>query len=409
MSDPRGWIDKMDGQKTVILGVTGCIAAYRAADIAGALKKNGIAVHVVMTKNAQKFITPRTLEAISQNPVTCDLFERDKPWEVGHVSLAKAADAVLIAPCTANILGKIAHGIADDMLTTTVMATKAPIIIAPAMNTRMYENPIVQQNIEKLESMGCRFVGPVSGRLACGDVGLGHIADTDDIAKAVLSVLDVKKDLAGLKILVTAGPTCEPIDPVRYIANRSSGKMGYAIAQAALERGGEVILVSGPVHIPPPRGARMVSVETAEQMRDAVLGEYENADIVIMAAAVADFMPESADGSKIKKADTGLEIKLKKTPDILIELGKRKKNQILIGFAAETDNLEEYAKQKLIDKNLDMVAANDVSLPGAGFGCDTNIVTCFLKNGEKIALDLAPKIKIAHSILDQAARLRGNV
>ncbi len=388
--------------KTVVLGVTGCIAAYKAPDIISILKKKGIDVHVIMTRNAQQLVTARTFEAISQNPVTTDLFERDRPWEVEHVALAKKADVLLIAPCTANTIGKIACGIADDILTTTVMATRAPVVIAPAMNTMMYENPVVRDNIKKLKALGYYFVGPISGRLACGDTGMGHIADTGDIVDMVTGILSVRKDMKGQKVLVTAGPTAEPIDPVRYITNRSSGKMGYAVAEAAKERGADVVLVSGPVHIEPPMGVTLIKVSTAEEMRAEVLKHYDKSNIVVKAAAVADFAPEYRSENKLKKAEMELQIKLVKTPDILKELGERKKRQFLIGFAAETENLEEYARAKLEEKNLDMVVANDVTMPGAGFDTETNLVTIFTKYGDRITLPMDHKKQIAHSILDKA-------
>ncbi|MDL2289309.1 bifunctional phosphopantothenoylcysteine decarboxylase/phosphopantothenate--cysteine ligase CoaBC [Clostridia bacterium OttesenSCG-928-F22] len=392
----------MNRNKTVVLGVTGSIAAYKAPDIASSLVKMGYDVKTIMTHSAAKFISPLTMESITKNPVCADMWVRSGGFEVEHISLAKAADVFAIAPASANIIGKYAHGIADDMLSTTIMATRAPVVIAPAMNTNMYESTAVQQNMEILRGWGCTFVDPASGRLACGDIGKGKLAPVESIVTAIHRLASFEKDCSGLHILITAGPTREPIDPVRYISNRSSGKMGYAIAEAAMSRGAEVTLVSGPVALAPPDGVNLVNVETTGQMFDAVMAHFDACDIVIKSAAPADFTPSQYVENKIKKAkNSEMAIALSPTRDILKALGAKKGNKVLVGFAAETQNLDEYAKTKLTEKNVDMIVANDVTAKGAGFGTDTNIVTLLTKEGAS-KKPIMSKAEVAHMILDEA-------
>lgn len=391
----------MSSGKNIVIGVAGGIAAYKAVEIVSRLKKAGHTVYVIMTKAATEFVTPLTFREISGNPVVADMWEEPKTWNVQHIALASRADLFLIAPATANIIGKIANGIADDMLTTTVMATKAPIVLAPAMNTNMYLNPITQQNLNKLAGLGYHIIEPASGMLACGVDGPGRLPEPVDIAKKVTALLQCNRDLAGKRVLVTAAGTREPIDPVRYIGNHSSGKMGYALAEAAAARGAEVILVSGPSSLANPAGITVKRVETAAQMREAVLAEFDTADIVIKAAAVADYRPETTADQKIKKTGNTLTLSMVKNPDILRELGERKKHQLLIGFAAETQELLSNAQEKLIKKNLDMIVANDVTLPGAGFNTDTNIVRVIHKNGHVEELAQLTKRQVAEILLDK--------
>lgn len=394
--------------KNIVLGVTGGIAAYKAAELVSRLKKLNANVDVIMTEAAAKFVTPLTFQSLSQNPVVVDMFAEPKRWEIEHISLAEKADVFVIAPATANIIGKIANGIADDMLSTTVMATKAPVIIAPAMNKNMYENPILQENIKKLKSLGYRFVNPSTGRLACGTYGVGRLAEIDDIIREILYVLNVKRDLDGKVVMVTAGPTQEFIDPVRYITNRSSGKMGYAIAEAARDRGAKVILITGPTHIQSPAGVETISVKSALDMYNAVLDNFEKADVIIKAAAVADYRPDRVSEQKIKKSGEYLELRLVKNPDILYELGKLKKeNQILVGFAAESQDLINYAKEKLGKKNLDFIVANNITEEGSGFEVDTNTVKVIYKSGEVEELPNMLKLDLAHQILDRVINVMG--
>lgn len=395
-------------QKTVVLGVTGSIAAYKAVEIASRLKKQGVNVLAILTKSAREFVSPLTFESITNNPVAVDLFERDTPWEIEHISLAKRADVFLVAPASANFIGKYAGGIADDLLTTTAMASRAPLLIAPAMNTNMYTSAANLANMELLTRRGVRFIEPESGLLACGDEGIGRLASVDVIVEAVLSSLHPIRDFKGQRILVTAGPTRELIDPVRYISNRSSGKMGYAIAAAAVERGAAVTLVSGPVQLPAVAGAAMVYVESAAEMYDAVLKEFDRCDIAVKAAAPADFTPVVVSDSKIKKSGADeLELRLTKTRDILGAMGERKGSRFLCGFAAETNDVEAYAKDKLARKNLDMIAANDVTKAGAGFDSDTNILTFYFKDGEKQALPMESKRMCADMLLDAIKKRMG--
>ena len=386
--------------KNIVIGVTGGIAAYKAADVVSRLKKLGANVYVIMTKHAVEFVRPLTFQSISQNYVVTEMFEDPKTWDVEHIALAKRADLFLIVPATANIVGKIAGGIADDMLTTTVMATEAPVYMALAMNTKMYENPIFKDNVKKLVHYGYHMIEPGSGRLACGDVGAGKLEDPEAIVSEVIRYFTKSQKLKGKKILVTAGPTQEPIDPVRYISNRSSGKMGYAIAIEALKEGAEVVLISGPTNLTPPAGVTFISVTTTKDMFDAVMAEAD-ADVIIKAAAPSDYRPEHAEVEKIKKNDDPVTLKMVKNPDILRTLGEHKRKQILIGFAAETQNLETYALKKLDDKNLDMIVANNVKSEGAGFDVDTNIVTIFEKNGRSTSYDCMNKSEVARIIIDK--------
>lgn len=395
----------MSSGKNIVIGVTGGIAAYKAVEIVSRLKKSGYIVHVIMTKEATEFVTPLTFREISGNPVVTDMWAEPKTWNVQHIALANRADLFLIAPATANIIGKIASGIADDMLTTTVMATRAPILLAPAMNTNMYLNPITQQNLTKLAELGYHIMEPVSGMLACGIEGPGRLPEPTIIVEKVLSLLHGNRNLSGKRILVTAAGTREPIDPVRYIGNRSSGKMGYALAEVAAAKGAEVILVSGPSSLINPPGVKIIRVETAAQMREAVLAEFDNVDVVIKAAAVADYRPELAAEQKIKKTGNTLTLTLVKNSDILRELGEKKQHQLLIGFAAETQELLLHAQEKLINKNLDMIVANDVTLPGAGFNIDTNIVKVIHKDGCVEELPQLSKRQVAEILINKICEM----
>ncbi len=388
----------------IAVGVTGCIAAYKAAEVVSRLKKKGADVNVIMTKSAQEFVGPLTFGTLSKNKVICDMFELPDYREVEHISIASGADVFLVCPATANIIGKVASGIADDFLSTTIMAAKAPVIFAAAMNNNMYENSIVQDNIRKLKEHGYYFVDPDEGNLACGTVGKGRLADYDKIIDAVEYHAFKNKDLLGKKVLVTAGPTVEKIDPVRFITNHSSGKMGYAIAKAARLRGADVTLVSGPVALKAFTGVNVVSVNSAVEMHDAVTARSADADIIIKAAAVADYRPQNIAEDKIKKGGS-MFIELAQNPDILKELGESKKNQILVGFCMETKDLIANAEKKLKNKNLDFIVANDLSSEGAGFKADTNIVTIIDKHGEKTSVDIMEKEDIAHIILDKCSRM----
>jgi phosphopantothenoylcysteine decarboxylase/phosphopantothenate--cysteine ligase len=392
-------------KKKIVLGITGGIAAYKAAELAREFVKREASVHVIMTKNATEFVTPLTLQTLTGNPVYTDTFTLTGEWEIGHVSLAESAAAVVVAPATANFIGKVAAGIADDLLTTMIMATKAPVLICPAMNVNMYANAIVQENIARLKTKGYAFVDPAYGELACGTEGVGRLAEMEDILEDVESAL-TEKDLAGEKILVTAGPTREPLDPVRFITNYSSGKMGYAVAVMARRRGAEVTLVSGPTSLPVPRGVRFMAVETAVEMRDAVLKAMRNATVIIKAAAVADYRPEMFSGSKIKKKAGPMVLPLARNPDIISEVGKKKGKRILVGFAVETDQLVEYAKKKMIQKNMDLIVANDITQAGAGFQAETNIVKILDRKGGAEDLPLMDKKLVAQRILDRVKALR---
>ena len=387
--------------KSVVLCVTGGIAAYKAADLTSRLKKKGAEVFIIMTKSATEFITPLTLEVLSGNRVIVDMFNRDFPWEVEHISLAKRADVFVIAPATANIIGKAANGIADDMVSTTLMATKAPLVVAPAMNTGMYENPVVQQNLKILRARGARIVEPASGRLACGDTGRGKLADPEDIACAI-EYAAAAQDLSGISVLVTAGPTREAMDPVRFLSNHSTGKMGYAIAESALARGAKVTLVSGPVALQPPAGASVVSVTSACEMRDAVLEHLESSDWIIKAAAVGDYRPAQVADDKMKKKNSELSVELVRNPDILSEIGsKKRQNQLVCGFSMETRDLVENSRAKLEKKNCDMMVANNLKTAGAGFAHDTNVATLLYRDGSSEPLTLMQKDDLADLVLDR--------
>ena len=392
--------------KTVVIGVSGGIAVYKTLDVVSRLRKLGVNVNVIMTKSATEFVTPLSFQSLSQNYVVCDMFEDPKTWDVEHISLAKRADVFLIAPATANVIGKIANGIADDMLTTTVMATKAKVLIAPAMNTNMYENPILQRNINTLKELGYNFVEPESGRLACGDTGKGKLASPETIVDEVVKLLSKGQDLKGKSIIVTAGPTVESIDPMRYITNRSTGKMGYSIAKEAIERGADVTLITGPTNLTPPQNLKkLVKIESAKDMYEAVLENLDENDVVIKSAAVADYKPKNYSDKKIKKSNDDLIIELDRNKDIAYELGKIKKNKILVGFAAETNDLIENAKGKISKKNLDFIVANDLTKEGAGFGVDTNIVKIIDKEGNITEYPKMKKEEVANIILDKIKEL----
>ena len=393
--------------KCVVIGVTGGIAVYKALDVISALRKKDIEVHVIMTESASKFVNPLTFQSISQNMVVTDMFAEPKAWEIQHISLAQKADLMLIAPATANVIGKISNGIADDMLSTTVMATKAKVLIAPAMNTNMYQNPIVQNNISKLKDFGYKFIEPASGRLACGDIGIGKLADVNTIVERVIEELeDKEQDLLGKKVLVSAGPTIAPIDPVRYITNRSTGKMGYAIAKEARDRGAEVILVSGPTNLEPPKNVKIINIKTNEEMKKEILQNFKWADIVIKSAAVADYKPKEYSKEKIKKGEGDLNICLTRDNDILKFLGEIKTHQVLVGFAAESDNVLENSERKLKNKNLDFIVANDITSYDTGFGSEDNKVVILSKNNEKLELEKMSKKKVASNIFDMILEKR---
>ena len=392
--------------KTVLLGVTGSIAAYKIAYLASALKKLHAQVHVLMTRNATNFINPITFETLTGNKCLVETFDRNFQFQVEHVSIAKQADVVMVAPASANVIGKLAHGIADDMLTTTVMACKCKKIISPAMNTNMYENPVVQDNLKILKHYGYEVIEPASGYLACGDTGAGKMPEPETLKEHILREIAGEKDLKGQKILVTAGPTQESIDPVRYITNHSSGKMGYAIAREAMFRGAEVTLVSGPCAITPPPFVKVVPIVTARDMFEAVTSVSREQDIIIKAAAVADYRPAVVYNEKVKKKDGQMSIELEKTDDILQYLGEHKQpGQFLCGFSMETQNMIGNSRAKLQKKNLDMVAANNLKVAGAGFQGDTNVLTLITQD-EDVSLQLMSKEDVAGLILDKILSLR---
>ena len=387
--------------KNVVLGITGGIAAYRAAQIAREMTKRGAHVYCILTRNATNFITQQTMETLTGNPAVVDMFARPDKWEVEHIALAKRADVFLVAPASANFIGKVASGVADDMLTTTVMATRAPLLIAPAMNSNMYENPVTQRNMQTLKTLlRAQFIEPKVGLLACNDVGKGHIADDETILEAVERAL-TPGDLTGKKVLVTAGPTREALDPVRFLTNRSSGRMGYALAEAAARRGAEVTLVSGPVALECPTGVRREFVESTQDLYCAMERLCREQDVIIQAAAPADYRPAHIAGQKIKKADgEALELKLVENPDVAAMVGSKKlPGQVLVAFAAETQNLSENAAKKLDKKNVDFIVGNDVTRPGAGFDVDTNIITIFDRSGAT-ELPMMKKTEVADKILD---------
>jgi len=393
--------------KKILLGVTGSIAAYKAAEIVSLLKKRGAEVFVIMTESATKFIQPLTFSTLSGNPVIINLFSTNDKMVVKHISLAEWADLILVAPVTANIIGKIANGIADDMLTTTVMAFKAKVIFAPAMNKNMISNPLYQQNVEKLSALGYEFIDSEYGRLACGETGEGRLANIEDIVDTIEYALTFKNDYQGKTVLVTASCTREPIDKVRFISNYSSGKMGFALAKIARARGARVILITGPTCLPAPKGVTTVSIESAEEMKKAVLECFQEADIIISAAAVADFRPREVFAGKLKKEkDEKPLIELERTPDILYELGRKKGDKILVGFAAETENMAANALKKLKEKRLDLIIANDISAKEIGFGSEENRVRLINSKGTVRELSLMPKIDIAEKILDEIIKIK---
>lgn len=394
--------------KKIALGVTGGIAVYKAVDLVSRLRKQGAEVRVIMTEHAQQFVTPLTFKEISGNKVAVSMWDSNQEFNVEHIALANWADAFVVAPATANILAKMANGIADDLLSTTLLAAQAPIIVCPAMNTGMYQNSITQENIEKLQKHGVTVMPPAVGYLACGVTGPGRLPEPQQIVEFIDAFFAKKDgDMVGLKVLVTAAGTREPIDPVRFVGNRSSGKMGYAIAQAAAQRGAEVLLVTGPSALEIPPNVNGVKVESTNEMLEACMSAYGEMDVVIKAAAVADYRPRDVADQKIKKkTDDALTVVMDKNPDILKELGARKAHQILVGFAAETQNLLDNAREKIVKKNLDMIVANDVTAAGAGFNSDTNIVKFLFPNGEVRSLEQMAKTQVANILLDTVMELK---
>lgn len=391
---------KLLENKTVVLGVTGSIAAYKIASLASSLVKKGANVHVIMTQNATNFINPITFESLTGRKCLIDTFDRNFEFQVEHVSLAKQADVFMVAPASANVIGKIAGGIADDMLTTTIMACKAPKIISPAMNTNMFENPIVQDNIQKLKDYGYEVIDPASGYLACGDTGAGKMPEPEVLESYIMKAIAMEKDMSGKKVLITAGATMEKIDPVRFISNHSTGKMGYALAKMAMLRGADVTLVTGKTNIPKPHFVKIIEAESAKEMFEAVDRIFDSQDIAIMSAAVADYRPKTVAEQKIKKKDGESVIELERTEDILATMAARKKNQIVCGFSMETENMLNNSKAKLEKKNLDMICANNLKVAGAGFGTDTNVVTLITKDSVE-ELPLMSKEEVAEEILNR--------
>lgn len=396
---------EIDRAKTIVLGVTGGIACYKAVELVRLLIGGGYRIQVIMTRGAMEFVTPLTFQTLSGHPVASETFNLTQESEIGHINLADSADLFVIAPATANSIGKIANGIADDLLTTVIMATQAPVLIAPAMNIHMFENPILQENLRKLRRVGYHILEPAAGFLACGYEGKGRLPDPEKIAEEVERLLR-KKDLSGERFLITAGPSREPLDPVRYLSNRSSGKMGYALARSAARRGAEVVLVSGPTALECPAGVRRIPVTTAAEMRDAVVKEFAAATAVVMAAAVADYRPVVAADHKIKRGEGCIELRLEPNPDILKELGQNKDGKVLIGFAAETQDLTANAAKKLREKNLDMIVANNVAEAGSGFDGDTNIATILDRKGASQELPLMSKDDLADRIYDYLIELQ---
>ncbi|MBU5594610.1 bifunctional phosphopantothenoylcysteine decarboxylase/phosphopantothenate--cysteine ligase CoaBC [Amphibacillus sp. MSJ-3] len=393
--------------KKIVLGVTGGIAAYKAIALTSKLSQAGALVQVILTKGAQQFVSPLSFQAISRQPVYLDTFDELDPKKIQHIDLADWADLFIVAPATANIIGKYANGIADDMLSTTLLATKAPVYIAPAMNVDMYQHPAVQNNLAVLEKRGVRLIDPNEGYLACGYTGKGRLAEPEEIVNYLEKSLTEGKLLEGKKLLITAGPTQEKIDPVRYLTNYSSGKMGFAIAEVAANMGADVTLVSGPVALPTPRGVKRIDVVTTEEMYQTVLNYYPNQDIVIKAAAVSDYRPAIQYQEKLKKQAEQMTIELKRNKDILLSLGQMKEHQYLVGFAAETRNVEQYGQDKLSKKNLDAIVINDVSKPGIGFGADNNEVLIIMKDGTEIKIDQTSKLSIASQLLTHIAKQIG--
>lgn len=386
--------------KRVLLGVTGSIAAYKIANLASMLVKLNAEVHVIMTKNAEQFISPITFETLTGNKVVDDTFDRNSGYQVAHIAMAAEADVVMIAPASANVMAKLAHGIADDMLTSTMLACTSPILISPAMNTHMYENQITQENIEKLKSLGYKLIEPASGYLACGDTGRGKMPEPEMLLDCILQEIACEKDMAGKKVLITAGPTREALDPVRYITNHSTGKMGYALAENAARRGAEVTVVSGPTQLKKPAFVKVINVVTAEEMYQAVEQEFDSQDIVVMSAAVADYRPAAVADNKIKKSEGEMSILMERTRDILGTFAKEKKQQFVCGFSMETENMLENSKAKLTKKNLDMIVANNLKVAGAGFGTDTNIVTVITEETCE-ELPIMKKEEVAGAIFDR--------
>ena len=396
----------LDG-KQALLGVTGGIAAYKAVDLTSRLVKSGASVNVIMTDNAAKLVRPLTFQTISRNPVVAGMFAETADWRPEHIALADEADILAIAPATANIIGKLAHGIADDMLSTTALAVRCPILVAPAMNCHMYDNAIFQKNMEILREHGIAFVEPEYGQLACGYEGKGRLADVEKIIQKIQRLVNTPRDFEGKTVLVTAGPTREPLDPIRFITNRSSGKMGYAVAEAAYNRGADVILVSGPTALPAPAGIKLINVETTGQMRDRALEHASQAHVAVMAGAPSDYRPQTVNPQKIKKDQGQLTLTLERNPDILAELGQhRRDGQILVGFSMETENLLDNARKKLQKKNVQLMVANDISQEGAGFGTDTNIVWLIDSSGGEKELPLMSKLDVAHAILDEVIHIQ---
>ena len=395
--------------KTVILGVTGSIAAYKAANLASMLKKQHADVQVIMTQNATQFMNPITFESLTGNKCLVDTFDRNFQFQVEHVALAKRADLAIIAPATANIMAKLAHGLADDMLTTTLLACRCPKLIAPAMNTRMYENPVTQDNMDILRKYGFRIIEPAVGYLACGDTGAGKLPPETLLLECILDEIAMEKDMKGLHVLITAGPTMEAIDPVRFISNHSTGKMGYALARVCRRRGAEVTLVSGKTNLEAPYGVTLVPVTSAQDMFEAVSLRAKEQDMIIKAAAVADYRPVAVAENKIKKSPGDMGIALERTTDILAWLGEhRREGQVLCGFAMETEHMVEHAKEKLTRKHVDMIAANNVKVAGAGFGTDTNVVTLITEDGVEELAKMS-KEEVASRIVDALLRIRGNM
>ncbi len=391
--------------KEIILGVTGGIAAYKAAELVRELTKKGAKIHVVMTRSAREFVTPLTFQTLSGNPVQMDLFSLIAGSKIGHVALAEIADLVVIAPATANIIGKVAHGIADDFLSTMIMATKSPVLFAPSMNVNMWTSISVQQNVDALKKAGYQFIGPEEGDLACEVIGQGRLATLSDIVERIDDLL-VEKDMRGNRFLITAGPTNEPIDPVRFIGNRSSGRMGFALAKMARRRGADVILISGPTHLPVPGGnIRFISVGTASEMRDAVLKHYKECSAIIKAAAVSDYRPKLTSNQKLKKLNAHLSLELERNPDIIGEIGSLKGDRVLVGFAAETEDIIANARKKLREKHLDLIVVNDISRSDSGFATETNKVTIIDSRNKIDPLPLKSKDEVAHIILSRVLEI----
>jgi phosphopantothenoylcysteine decarboxylase/phosphopantothenate--cysteine ligase len=392
---------------TVVLGVTGCIGAYKACEVLRELQKQDVDVHVVMTEHATRFVSPMTFEALSRHPVFVDQFALGEEGEIRHVSLADAADLLLVAPATANTIGKFAHGIADDALSTLYTATRARVLVAPAMNVNMFDHPAVLENLATLRARGVAIVEPGSGYLACGWLGKGRLAEVADIVAAARAALARRSDLAGVSVLVTAGPTVEDVDPVRFVSNRSSGRMGYRLAEAARDRGARVILVSGPTSLPQPPGVEMVNVRSAQQMAQAVEEHAAGVGVVVMAAAVSDFRPAAVSKTKLKKAGAALTLELERTPDILRALGESKDGRFLVGFAAETDGVREEARRKLAEKRLDLIVANEVGQAEGGFGSESNAATLLDASGGERSVPLVSKRELAERIWDRVLELGG--